>query len=58
MNNYNFLRSFTTDRGQRDVRQTTIFYEKVRGLEYICKLLLIFVESCRLPISSIDPNSL
>ena len=39
MNNYNFLRNSTTDRGQRGVRQTATFYEKVRGLEHICRLL-------------------
>ena len=38
MNNYNFLRNSTTDGGQRGVPQTTTFYEKVRGLEHICRL--------------------
>ena len=39
MNNYNFLRNFTTDRSQRGVRKTTTVYEKVLGLEHICRLL-------------------
>ena len=37
MNNYKFLRNFTTDRRQWGVQQTTTFYEKVLGLERICR---------------------